>query len=278
MVLTGWVLTDAIALATLLGGEDPPTILDVRWTLGGPPGRETYRDGHIPGAAFIDLDTELSGPPGGGGRHPLPDPYRLEAALRRAGVRSGHPVVAYDAGESQAAARAWWILRWAGHERVSVLDGGIAAWTASGLPLRAGEEHIAEGDITVRPGGMPMLDADAAADLAKAGVLLDARVGPRYRGETEPVDTVAGRVPGAVNLPSAELTGPDGRLRPPAELRSIFTRAGVRGTAPVGAYCGSGVTAAHTALALSVAGFQPALYVGSWSEWITDPSRPVATG
>lgn len=276
MVLTGRVaLIDVPALASLLADAHPPTLIDVRWRLGGPPGREAYLEGHIPGAAFLDLDAELCGPPGPAGRHPLPEPAALQVALRRAGVRTGHPVIVYDAGDGQAAARAWWTLRWAGQSGVRMLDGGFAAWHDAGRPVEPGEARPVPGDITVVPGQMPVLDADAAAAIARTGALVDARVEARFRGETEPVDPVAGHIPGAVNVPAADLVGPDGRLRAPAELRAIFERAGVRG--PVGAYCGSGVAAANTVLAMTLAGYDdPALYVGSWSNWVADESREVS--
>ena len=289
MVLTGRVharplitgpLIDVDALAGALSRPDPPTVLDVRWRLGDPQaGRAGYAKGHIPGAVFVDLDTELSGPPGSGGRHPLPEPAALQAVLRAAGVRAGHPVVVYD-DEPPAAARAWWTLRWAGHREVALLDGGYRAWVAAGHPVSTDLPAPAPGDVTVTPGGLPVLDAAAAAALpGRGGVLLDVRAAPRYRGEAEPVDPVAGHIPGAVNLPTTAHVGPDGRLRDPAQLRASFAAAGVTDQAPVGAYCGSGVTAAHTILALHLAGrTDAALYVGSWSDWITDPSRPVATG
>lgn len=283
-------LVDADTLARLLAGpaEGRPTVVDVRWQLGGPPGWEGYLAGHIPGAVFLDLDQQVAGPPGPGGRHPLPDPGALEAALRGAGIRAGHPVVAYDAGDGMAAARLWWTLRWAGHHEVSVLDGGLAAWVAAGQPLQEGAVTAEPGDVRVQPGGMPVLDADGAAKLARTGLLLDARAEVRYRGESEPIDPVAGHIPGAVNLPAAALVA-DGRLKPPADLAAAVQAAASRRKdappgplppdTPVGAYCGSGVTAAQTVLALELAGFtRPALYVGSWSHWVTDPSRPVATG
>ena len=270
-------LIDVVDLADRLASPPAPIVLDVRWRLGGPPGRDDYLAGHIPGAVFLDLDAQLTGPPGAGGRHPLPDPARLEGELRGAGLRDGYPVVVYDHGDGLPAARLWWTLRWVGLADVRVLDGGFAAWTAAGHPTEPGEVTPAQGDITVRPGGMPVLDASAAAATATAGALVDARTGPRFRGETEPIDPVAGHIPGAVNVPAAELVGADGRLLPPAGLRERFGTAGVPEAGPVGAYCGSGVTAAQTVLALTVAGYpDPALYVGSWSEWITDPTRPVA--
>jgi thiosulfate/3-mercaptopyruvate sulfurtransferase len=271
-------LIDVPSLARRLAEPDPPTLIDVRFSLGGPPGRPAYLEGHIPGATFLDLEAEVCGQPGPAGRHPLPDPAQLQEALRRAGVRAGHDVVVYDGGDGQAAARLWWTLRWSGHDAVSVLDGGYSAWTGQGRPVEPGEAEARPGDITVRPGGMPVLDADGAAALAGTGVLLDARIGPRYRGEMEPIDPVAGHIPGAVNLPLAEISQPDGRLRSADELREIFATAGAR-PAETGAYCGSGLTAAKTVLALEEAGYGDApLYVGSWSNWISDPARPVATG
>ncbi|MEV0327239.1 sulfurtransferase [Micromonospora echinospora] len=274
------LLVEAAELAVEIGQGHPPTLLDVRWRLAGPPGRDDYTAGHLPGAVFVDLDTELCGPPGSAGRHPLPDPAALQAALRRAGVRQGHPVVVYDGGDGMAAARAWWTLRWAGHRPVRLLHGGFPAWVAAGLPVDTDVPAPAPGDVTVRPGGLPVLDADAAARLAAddRAVLLDVRAAPRYRGETEPIDPVAGHIPGAANLPAPEyVTG--GRFASGTALRDRFAAAGVIDGQPVGAYCGSGVTAAQTVLALHLAGRpDAALYVGSWSGWVADPDRPVATG
>ncbi|RKR90915.1 thiosulfate/3-mercaptopyruvate sulfurtransferase [Micromonospora pisi] len=282
MSVTDDLLVDVAALAVELAGAEPaaPTVLDVRWRLNGPPGRADYDAGHLPGAAFVDLDTELCGVPGAGGRHPLPDPETLQRALRAAGVRAGHPVVVYDGGDGLAATRAWWTLRWAGHHAVRVLDGGYPAWVAAGHPVTAAVPTPVPGDLTVRPGGLPVLAAEDAAALAAGdGVLLDVRAAARYLGETEPIDPVAGHVPGAVNLPTTEHIGADGRLRAADALRSRFAEAGVEPGVRVGAYCGSGVTAAHTVFALHLAGRgDAALYVGSWSHWLTDPDRPVATG
>ncbi|WP_405092997.1 sulfurtransferase [Micromonospora sp. NBC_01392] len=277
---TAELLVEPDRLAAELDRADPPVLLDVRWRLTGPPGRDDHAAGHLPGAVFVDLDTELCGRPGAAGRHPLPDPAALQAALRAAGVRAGHPVVVYDGGDGMSAARAWWTLRWAGHRPVRVLHGGFPAWVAAGLPVDTATPEPTPGDVTVTPGAMPVLDAGQAARLAAAedAVLLDVRAAPRYRGENEPVDPVAGHVPGAVNLPAPEYVT-QGRFPAAETLRARFAEAGVRGDAPVGAYCGSGVTAAQTVLALHLAGRpDAALYVGSWSGWVADPDRPVATG
>lgn len=252
-------------------------LLDVQFTLTGD-GPALYAAGHLPGAPFVDLDAVLAGPPGQDGRHPLPDPARLQTGLRAAGVDDDSSVVVYDQQTSLAAARAWWVLRWAGLSRVRVLDGGLAAWRAAGGELSTQLVSPAPGSVTVRPGALPVLDAEGAAGLVEAGVLVDARAGERFRGEVEPIDPVAGHVPGAVNVPMGELIDAQGRLRPPGELRDRFAAAGVDGSQPVGTYCGSGVTAAHTALALHEIGIAARVYVGSWSHWVTDPARPVATG
>lgn len=268
-------------LAAALAGPagDRPVVLDVRWRLAGPPGADSYREGHVPGAVFTDLDEVLAGRPGEGGRHPLPDPADLQRDLRAAGVREGAPVVAYDDADGSVAARAWWLLRWAGHEEVAVLDGGYAAWTAEGHPVSTEEATPEPGDLTVRPGGMPVLDADEAAALARDGLLLDARATPRYTGETEPVDPRAGHIPGAVNAPFAAHVAEDGRWRAPAELAERFAGLGLRPGEPVAAYCGSGVTASSVVLALELAGHPRAgLYAGSWSHWSRDPARPAAMG
>jgi thiosulfate/3-mercaptopyruvate sulfurtransferase len=253
-------------------------VLDVRYRLGGPPGHGEYAEGHIPGARYVDLDTELAAPPGPGGRHPLPDPEVFAAAMRRAGVGRGRDVVVYDDWNGWGSARAWWLLRWAGHERVRVLDGGLAAWTAGGRPLSKDEPPVGDGDFTVSPGALPLLDADGAAALARRGLLLDARAAERYRGDTEPIDRVGGHIPGAVSAPTTDNLAPDGRFHPAVDLATRFTALGAGPGTEVGVYCGSGVSAAHEVLALATAGIPAALYVGSWSEWSADPSRAVATG
>ncbi|MBT2378908.1 sulfurtransferase [Streptomyces sp. ISL-111] len=257
-------------------GPRPPVLLDVRWQLGGPHGRPDYETGHLPGAVFVDLDTELAGPAGSGGRHPLPDPEAFGAVMRRAGVGQDTPVVVYDGGQGWAAARAWWLLRWTGHADVRVLDGGLAAWTGD---LSTEIPDPAEGDFRPKPGALPTLDADAAAVLARTGLLLDARAAERYRGDVEPIDRVGGHIPGAVSAPTTQNVAEDGRYLPAAQLAERFTGlgAGKSGEA-VGVYCGSGVSGAHEVLALEIAGIRAALYPGSWSQWSADPARPVATG
>ena len=270
------VLTSVAELRT----DPPDVLLDVRWALGDPHGREHHRAGHVPGAVFVDLDTELSAPPSpAAGRHPLPSLQRLQSAARRWGVTAGARVVVYDAGPGAAAARAWWLLRWAGLDHVTILDGGLAAWTAAGGELETGDVIPVVGDVPLTGGGLPVLDIDAAAGLPGAGgVLLDARAGERYRGEVEPVDPRAGHVPGAVSAPTTDNLDADGTFRAAAVLTQQFARLGVHPGTAVGVYCGSGVFAAHEVAALAVAGIDAALWPGSWSQWSNDPDRPVATG
>jgi thiosulfate/3-mercaptopyruvate sulfurtransferase len=276
-------IISAFELASELEGSRPPVLLDVRWQLstaaaaGEPPfdGRAAYADGHLPGAVFVDLDRELASAPGGRGRHPLPDLAEFGAAMRRAGVSADRPVVVYDGGLGWGAARAWWLLRWTGHPDVRVLDGGLPSWDG---PLETSVPRPAPGDFEPVPAAAGLLDADGAAELARAGVLLDARAGERYRGEVEPVDPVAGHIPGAVSAPTTQNVGPDGRFLPAGELGARFKELGVTAEVPVGVYCGSGVSGAHEVLALAVAGIPAALYVGSWSEWSSDSRRPVAVG
>lgn len=262
--------------------EGRPVVLDVRWALGMTDGHEQYRAGHLPGAVYVDLETELAAHASPAhGRHPLPSAAAFQQAARRWGVSAGSRVVVYDSVGGTSAARAWWLLRYFGVADVRLLDGGIAAWTAQGLALEPGEVTPEPGDVVVRAGGMPVLDADEAAALADgAGVLLDARAGERYRGEVEPVDPQAGHVPGAISAPTTENLRPDGRFLSTADLRRRFADLGVPagGDPAVGVYCGSGVTASHEVAALAVAGVPAALYPGSWSQWSNDPSREVATG
>ncbi|MEU9861909.1 sulfurtransferase [Streptomyces sp. NPDC047971] len=271
----------ASELVSESAGATPPVLLDVRWQLGGPPGLPAYEAGHIPGAVFVDLDAELAGPPGSGGRHPLPDPAAFGAAMRRAGVSADTPVVVYDDWLGWGAARAWWLLRWTGHARVRVLDGGLGAWTAAGHGLSRETPAPEPGDFAPEPGAVALLDADGAAALARTGLLLDARAAERYRGDVEPIDPVGGHIPGAVSAPTTENVDAEGRFLSAEDLAARFSKLGAgdaRGGEAVGVYCGSGVSGAHEVLALEIAGVPAALYAGSWSEWSNDPGRPVATG
>ncbi|MFI6542263.1 sulfurtransferase [Streptomyces prunicolor] len=274
------VTTTVAELAELLGSERPPVLLDVRWALGDPHGRDHYADGHIPGAVYVDLDAELAAPASPeGGRHPLPDLTELQESARRWGIGDGRSVVVYDDLGDTAAARAWWLLRYAGVTEVTLLDGALGAWRAAGLPLESGiPADPAPGDVVLRAGALPTTDADGAAELAVSGLLLDARAGERYRGEVEPVDPRAGHIPGAVSAPTGENLAADGTFLAPELLRKRFEERGAGDAARIGVYCGSGVTAAHQIAALEIAGFEATLFPGSWSAWSADPARPAAKG
>ncbi|TBW12599.1 sulfurtransferase [Azotobacter chroococcum subsp. isscasi] len=261
-------------------------ILDCRFALEDPAyGARSYAQEHIPGARFADLERDLSGPVQKGvtGRHPLPDPALLVERLRAWGIDNASPVVLYDDGPGAFAARAWWLLAWLGkRDGVYLLDGGLNAWRAAGLPLSAEQPAPAAGTFQGQPD--PDLLVEAQHLLARLGdvrlTLLDARALPRFRGEVEPLDPVAGHIPGARCAPFTENLGADGRFLPAGQLRERFTSLlGERPPQQLVAYCGSGVTACHNLFALSLAGYPLApLYAGSWSEWLTDRSRPVATG
>lgn len=269
-------MTVTISAPELYARINDIRLLDVRWRLGAPDGRPAHAQGHLPGAVYVDLESTLSAHRGpGDGRHPLPDRAALQDAARGWGVNDGDTVVAYDDTGNLAAARAWWLLRDAGLPDVRLLDGGLAAWTAAGYPLEAGEVTPKPGTVTLKRGNLPAIDIDAAA--AWPGVLLDARAGERYRGEVEPVDPRAGHIPGAVSAPTSENLAEDGTFLPADVLRERFAGLGVRPGGEVAVYCGSGVTAAHTIAALRIAGIDAALYPGSWSQWSSDPDRPVAT-
>jgi len=270
------VIITASELADALASDTPPVVLDVRWSLGGPPGHDEYLKGHVPGAVYVDLDTELAreGEPGEG-RHPLPDTASLQAAMRRWGIDEGDSVVVYDGQGNLAAARAWWLLRWAGVQDVRLLDGALPAWTAAGHELATDDVVPAEGDAWARPGFLPSLTLEQAR--AYDGVMLDARAPERFRGEAEPVDPKAGHIPGAVSAPTADNLGEDGRFLPAAELRARFEALGLDDGTAVAAYCGSGINAAHELAALEIAGFTGVLFPGSWSQW-SHHDLPVATG
>ncbi|MHC9292868.1 sulfurtransferase [Mycobacterium sp. LTG2003] len=276
------VFVSASELRELIAAGDPVTVLDVRWTLAEPDGEQAYLAGHFPGAVYVSLETELADhrvP--GRGRHPLPSGRDLEAAARRWGVRAGVPVVVYDDWNRAGSARAWWVLTAAGIADVRILDGGLAAWTAAGGPLETGPVTPEPGDVSVvhadlYAGARQTLTAERAT--SDVEVLLDARAPERFRGDVEPVDAVPGHIPGATNLPSTGLLTDDGTLLPDTELRALLAEHGLSGGGSVGTYCGSGVTAALTVAGLAAAGVDAALYPGSWSEWISDPDRPVARG
>lgn len=258
----------------------PVRVLDVRWRLDRPDGREDYRAGHIPGALYVDLDTQLAtrGEPGEG-RHPLPSEERFREVVHELGINGGDTVVVYDNLTNLSSSRAWWLLRYAGIEDVRLLDGALEAWTDAGLPLETGDAATpTRGTATVRYGALPALALAEVTDFAGAHTLLDARAGERYRGENEPVDPRAGHIPGAVSAPTTENTDAHGRFLPAPQLRERFRALGVTSEAPVGVYCGSGVTAAHEAVALSLAGFTPQVFAGSWSQWSNHPELPLATG
>ena len=269
------VLVEPDELGLLLSGRHQVTLLDVRGSITGPPGRPQYEAGHLPGAVFVELETELSGTPGEGGRHPLPDPDAFQAAMRAAGVDDDVPVVVYDGATSLYAARLWWLLTDAGHPDVRVLDGGYAGWLAAGHPVETGAAPaVAPGGFVARPGRRDRVTVEQIVADPGAYTLVDVRAAERYRGEVEPIDPVAGHIPGALNRPAALLLDEGARFRSADEIAAAY--AGVE--APV-LYCGSGVTAAQALLALEAAGIEGArIYPGSWSEWIRDPDRPVATG
>lgn len=265
-------------LAAMLG--DPSLrVVDVRWVLGGPGrGREAYDAGHIPGAVFLDVDTDLVAQ-AGPGRHPLPSPAAFRATLERAGIGSEHHVVAYDDVGGWVAARLWWMLDDLGHDRVSVLDGGFPAWVAEGHPIDRDEPAVSAADLDLADDWTKTIDLAGVASGLGGFVLLDARGGPRYRGETEPIDAVPGHIPTARHAPTEGNLGPDGRFLGAEELKARFAGLGVDGRgAPVVTSCGSGVSACANSLAMRLAGLpDPILYPGSYSDW-TRNGLPIAVG
>lgn len=275
-------LITASQLADLLAGSpgDAPLILDVRWELGSDNGYDAYLQGHLPGAVFVDLERDLSGrrgDGGSGGRHPMPTVDDFELNMAECGVDNDRLVVVYDDFGSLAAARLWWLLRHFGKYGVLVLDGGIAAWRALRLPIASGFRMVEEGDFSVRRSRINVLEAEQADLYAREGLLIDARPADRFHGQNETIDPVAGHIPRAVSLPARSLVAGDGRLLPERELRQALGAVGIDGERPVATYCGSGVQASLVALAIAAAdlGGQVPVYIGSWSDWITDPARPV---
>ncbi|MGH3553251.1 MAG: sulfurtransferase [Mycobacterium sp.] len=276
------VLITAAELADLIRAGDPVTILDVRWQLDKPDGRAAYLQGHIPGAVYVSLEDELSDHTiTGRGRHPLPSGRSVEAAARRWGIRDGVPTVVYDDWNRAASARAWWVLTAAGLANVRILDGGLSAWRSTGGDLASGPVTPTPGNVTalhndLYAGGRPTVTAQ---QVGAAGVtLLDARAPERFRGDVEPVDPVAGHIPGAKNLPSSDVLARDGTFLAEGALTGLLSGGGIDRGGRVGVYCGSGVSATVTLAALATVGYQAALFPGSWSEWSSDPARPVARG
>lgn len=269
----------AVELNDLLTRGAPVRVIDVRWRLDRPEaGHDDYLTGHIPGAVFAALDTELSthGEPSEG-RHPLPSTATLQDAARRWGVRAGDTVVAYDDFKGIAAARAWWLLRQAGVD-VRVLAGGIRGWKDEGFAVATDDVAPHRGDVVLTEIGADALTIDEAAAFPASGVLVDVRAPERYRGETEPLDPAAGHIPGARNLPTLLHLDATGRILDRETVLANFAEVGVTPGTAVAAYCGSGVTAAHTALVLHEVGIEAKVFPGSWSQWSNTPGRPVATG
>jgi thiosulfate/3-mercaptopyruvate sulfurtransferase len=267
-------------LAAAQQADPTLVVLDVRWTLGQTDGRERFLGGHIPGAGFVDLDTELASPPSPArGRHPLPTRESFQQTLRALGVTRASTIVAYDQAQSFSAARLWWLLRNAGFETARVLDGGQRAWIEAGYPLAIGKAETAPPSaVAIDWDRLPSIEIDEVAAFPEHGILLDARAGERYRGETEPMDPRAGHIPGALSAPTTGNLDRAGAFLPADELRARFAELDVDAPTPVAVYCGSGITASHQILALEVAGFSGALFPGSWSQWSNDPERAAATG
>ncbi|MGC2655104.1 MAG: sulfurtransferase [Mycobacterium sp.] len=276
------VLITAAELAGLIADGRRVTILDVRWKLGEPDGYPAYLQGHLPGAVYASLEDELSDHTIiDRGRHPLPSGRSVEAAARRWGVRQGLPIVVYDDWNRAGSARAWWVLTAAGIPGVRILDGGLSAWRAAGGTSEAGPVSAQPGNVVaphddLYAGSLPTLTAEQIS--AGSRTLLDARSPERFRGDVEPVDPVAGHIPGAGNLPSTAVLADDGTFLDNPAIGRLLSDRGVDRIGPVGVYCGSGITASVTAAALAAVGVEAALFPGSWSEWSSDPVRPVARG
>ena len=280
MVTRARVLITVGELAELMRSGRPIAILDVRWKIGEPDGYSAYLQGHLPGAVYVSLEDELSDHTvAGRGRHPLPSGRSVESAARRWGVRCDVPVVVYDDWNRAGSARAWWVLTAAGIPEVRILDGGLSAWRAAGTALDSGPVHPDPGNVVVPQddlyaGGLPTLTAEQVS----GRTLLDARAPERFRGEVEPLDPVAGHIPGAINLPSTAVLADDGTFLDGAALTGLLAERGIAPADELGVYCGSGVTASVVNAALAAVGVQAALFPGSWSEWSSDPARPVARG
>ncbi len=267
-------------LQARLASGAPTVVLDIRFRPDRPDGRPAYREGHIPGAVYVDLPTELAGEQiGFSGRRPLPDIHDLQRDARRWGIRQGSSIVVYDDNRGLQAGRGWWVLRWAGLTDVRVLDGGFDAWKAAGGAVTQDIPLPDHGDVVLEAGHLPVLTADGAAAVARQAVLIDARGPDAYRGDkAEPGKPAEGHIPGAINVPTSGNLTADGRFAEAGAIRDRFAALGIDGSQSIGVYCGGGVAAAHQILALATAGIDAALFPGSWSAWSSDPARPVATG
>jgi len=277
--------TDLINVDELMRGLSEPSwcVVDCRFDLMEPQkGYDDYSQGHIPGAQYANLDTDLAGPVTvSTGRHPLPLADAFAETLAGWGIGNNSQVIVYDQAGGAIAARLWWMLRWVGHEHVAVLDGGYSAWQQAGYPVSDNDETVAPAEFRPMPDSELVISTDelkASIDSGEAPPIVDARDSERYAGRLEPIDSLAGHIPGAVNLPFSESLDIDGSWKSPDELRKAWSRAlGEDSGRPWVSMCGSGVTACHLALSARLAGYaEPRLYVGSWSEWIRDPDRPVA--
>ncbi len=272
-------LVSVDGLAAALAAGEPVRLLDVRWRLDQPEGRPHYLAGHLPGAVYVDLERDLARPGRPEeGRHPLPTAAELTDTARRWGLADGDRVVVYDDNEGVPAARAWWLLRRHGVD-VRVLDGGFRAWVQAGLRLEHSDRAVRRGSITLADAGRAGLATiDEAAIAPRIGALVDVRAPQRYRGSAAELDPAAGHIPGAINIPTVSHIGPDGLLRPPADIRATLAARGIHPQTPVVLYCSSGIPSAHSALAFAVAGVDTRIFVGSWSQWARSPGRPVAVG
>lgn len=277
------LLISAEALKARLGEQDL-RVIDCRFNLmQAHAGHESYVEGHIPTAVYAHLDNDLAGPPGPGtGRHPLPDVAALASTFSRLGICQTTKVVVYDDCSGALASRAWWLLRWLGHAEVALLDGGLARWNQLAYPLEGGNSTVAAAAFIARKRPDIVLHAEeivASGDSCEVLRLVDARDAARFRGECEPIDPVAGHIPGALNVPLAASLNADGTWRSRGELQALWrTVLGEDEKTPWSVMCGSGVTACHLAVSGLLAGrSEPRLYVGSWSEWISDSSRQIAT-
>lgn len=280
------VLISATELRERLAAGDSPAIIDVRWTLGQPDGSEDYATGHIPGATFIDLDSELAdlSRTDALGRHPLPDAETLARLLAK--LHGAEEIIAYDNWRRAGSSRVWWVLRAAGVKNVRVLDGGLQAWIDAGGELATGEapkpstgsqvSSITAKDLYAQA-NLPILDESAAARLAKAGALVDARASQRYQGIQNPPGEVPGHIPGAKNLPFSDVLNSDGTFAPPETIRAALDARGISGNSGAGAYCGSGITATTVILAAASVGRDVALFPGSWSQWTHGGANPTET-